>query len=116
MKDLFRETILGHAVRLLSRGKYLGHDDVFDTTQMQLHKPFDSETSSKSGVGENHLDSEKGKDTRLVDWNIDDPQNPRNWSTPKKFFVTFEVCFLTTSVYIGMCFFDHRQVVMDGSY
>ena len=31
----------------------------------------------------------------------DSEQNPRNWSTPKKFFVTFEICFLTTSVYIG---------------
>jgi DHA1 family multidrug resistance protein-like MFS transporter len=28
-------------------------------------------------------------------------QNPRNWSRPKKFFVTFEICFLTFSVYIG---------------
>lgn len=25
----------------------------------------------------------------------------RNWSRPKKFFVTFEICFLTFSVYIG---------------
>ena len=28
-------------------------------------------------------------------------QNPRNWSQGKKFFVTFEICFLTFSVYIG---------------
>ena len=28
-------------------------------------------------------------------------QNPRNWSSPKKFFVTFQICFLTTAVYIG---------------
>lgn len=28
-------------------------------------------------------------------------QNPRNWSTAKKVFVTFQICFLTTSVYIG---------------
>src|SRR4051812_13166724 len=28
-------------------------------------------------------------------------KNPRNWSMLKKFFVTFEICLLTTSVYIG---------------
>jgi DHA1 family multidrug resistance protein-like MFS transporter len=28
-------------------------------------------------------------------------QNPRNWSRAKKIFVTFEICFLTFSVYIG---------------
>lgn len=28
-------------------------------------------------------------------------QHPRNWSKNKKLFVTFQICFLTTSVYIG---------------
>ena len=28
-------------------------------------------------------------------------ENPVNWSRSKKFFVTFEICLLTTSVYIG---------------
>jgi len=28
-------------------------------------------------------------------------ENPQNWSTAKKFFVTFEICLLTTSVYVG---------------
>jgi MFS transporter, DHA1 family, multidrug resistance protein len=31
----------------------------------------------------------------------DNPQNPQNWSQPKKFWVTFEICFLTFSVYAG---------------
>jgi len=29
------------------------------------------------------------------------PENPQNWSTGKKFFVTGQICLLTTSVYIG---------------
>lgn len=33
-------------------------------------------------------------------------QNPQNWSNPKKFFVTFEICFLTFSVYIGSAIFS----------
>ncbi|KAG6355090.1 hypothetical protein INS49_004171 [Diaporthe citri] len=32
--------------------------------------------------------------------------NPQNWSSPKKFFVTFEICFLTFSVYIGSAIFS----------
>ncbi|KAI0864885.1 MFS transporter [Xylaria cubensis] len=48
------------------------------------------------------VDPEKGKDIYIVDWyGPNDPENPRNWSTAKKFFVTFEICFLTFSVYIG---------------
>lgn len=35
-----------------------------------------------------------------------DPQNPMNWSHAKKFFVTFEICFLTTSVYIGSAIYS----------
>ncbi|KAL6155532.1 GTPase-activating protein [Exserohilum turcicum] len=52
-----------------------------------------------SGV---RIDSEKGRDYHVVDWyGPDDPQNPRNWSRAKRYFVTFEICFLTFSVYIG---------------
>ena len=33
-------------------------------------------------------------------------QNPQNWRRPKKLFVTFEVCFLTFSVYIGSAIYS----------
>lgn len=36
---------------------------------------------------------------------VDVFQNPKNWSRSKKFFVTFEICFLTFSVYIGSAIF-----------
>lgn len=105
MTDLLRDSLFGHVVSLLSRGKYLARNDAFDTPPppppMQAPKVIESETSS-SIIG-SQLDPEKGPDTKLVEWAKDDPHNPRNWSTPKKFFVTFEVCFLTTSVYIGKC-------------
>ncbi|KAJ4367532.1 GTPase-activating protein [Neocucurbitaria cava] len=71
----------------------------------------DSETSSRTRVeGEEgynavsgvRVDAEKGKDVHVVDWyGRDDAQNPRNWSRPKKYFVTFEIVLLTFSVYIG---------------
>ena len=38
----------------------------------------------------------------LVDWDgSNDPANPRNWSTSKRMFVAFQICFMTTAVYIG---------------
>ncbi|KAJ9144272.1 MFS transporter [Pleurostoma richardsiae] len=48
------------------------------------------------------IDQEKGRDLYIIDWyGPDDPENPQNWSRAKKCFVTFEICFLTFSVYIG---------------
>ncbi|OAP64980.1 hypothetical protein AYL99_00952 [Fonsecaea erecta] len=48
------------------------------------------------------VDPERGRDTDIVDWyGPDDPENPRNWGRAKKIWVTFEICLLTFSVYIG---------------
>lgn len=53
------------------------------------------------------VDPEKGVDTAIVDWwGPEDPENPQNWSRAKKFFVTFEICFLTFSVYIGSAIYS----------
>lgn len=38
-----------------------------------------------------------------------DPENPQNWSTLKKFFVTFEITFLTFSVYIGSAIYSSGE-------
>ncbi|PVI02030.1 MFS general substrate transporter [Periconia macrospinosa] len=63
------------------------------------HLPEKDNPNGTNGVG---LDPEKGVDRAVIDWyGPDDPENPRNWSRPKRFFVTFEIVFLTFSVYIG---------------
>ncbi|KAG7085628.1 hypothetical protein E1B28_003175 [Marasmius oreades] len=50
--------------------------------------------------------TEKGGDGYLVDWDgPDDQDNPRNWSTVKKGFVSFSISLLTFSVYIGSAIF-----------
>jgi len=55
-----------------------------------------------SNVTGTPVDSERGRDLTVVDWDgPNDPENPLNWSTAKKFFVTFEICLLTLGVYIG---------------
>lgn len=48
------------------------------------------------------LDPEKGRDGQVVDWyGSDDEDNPMNWASPRKVFVTFQVCLLTFFVHIG---------------
>jgi DHA1 family multidrug resistance protein-like MFS transporter len=87
--------------------------------------PADSRDSMATGTTINEasgvaVDQEKGRDKNLIDWyGSDDPevrlcypnscinttlirfQNPKNWSTRKKFFVTGEIVLLTFSIYIG---------------
>ncbi|PVH87179.1 putative caffeine resistance protein 5 [Cadophora sp. DSE1049] len=53
------------------------------------------------------VDPEKGRDVSVVTWyGGHDPENPLNWSTPKKFFVTGMICLLTFSVYIGSAIYS----------
>ena len=99
MKDLFRETIFGAVVRVVSGRRFLAHDEVSGSNALREYSASDSESSSRIGV--EGSDNEKGKDSQLVKWTEKDPLNPRNWSKAKKFFVTFQICLLTTSVYIG---------------
>lgn len=101
MKDLFRETVFGRLVHLASGSWFSRRDEELDPSTMLQYSVDHSESSSRSHVNQIHSDIEKGKDTRLVEWAENDPHNPRNWSTPKKVFVTFQICLLTTSVYIG---------------
>ncbi|KAK8196736.1 GTPase-activating protein, partial [Zalaria obscura] len=150
--ELFRDTAVGHILRLVTKRKVLLHEEERDPSLWQKYidekksgymahhgttdPPEDNEsihglggvrtregqevqpqarrTSSGSSttlagddVQINHasgvkVDPEKGKDIHLVSWFGDnDPENPMNWSTPKKFFVTFNICLLTTGIYIG---------------
>lgn len=44
----------------------------------------------------------------------DTNQNPLNWSLSKKVFVTFLICFLTVSIYIGSAIYTGgEQGVME---
>ncbi|THZ98424.1 putative caffeine resistance protein 5 [Aureobasidium pullulans] len=68
--------------------------------------------NSASGIA---VDPEKGKDVNLVDWwGPNDPECPTNWSQGKKFFVTFLICLLTTSIYIGSSIYSagEQQITM----
>ncbi|KAG0650048.1 Caffeine resistance 5 [Hyphodiscus hymeniophilus] len=57
-----------------------------------------------SGV---RVDPEKGRDVTIITWYSDnDPENPQNWSLPKKIFVTGLICLLTFAVYIGSAIYS----------
>ncbi|KAI4214458.1 MAG: hypothetical protein LQ351_002875 [Letrouitia transgressa] len=59
----------------------------------------DQHTNEATGQ---RIDTEKGRDMNVVEWfDENDSENPMNWSRFKRFFVTFEICLLTWSVYIG---------------
>lgn len=67
-----------------------------------------------SGV---QVDKEKGRDVHLVSWWGDnDPENPQNWSLFKRCFVTFEICLLTTSVYIGSSIYSAGTTSVEATF
>lgn len=64
-----------------------------------------------SGV---QVDQEKGRDVHLVSWwGENDPENPMNWSLFKRCFVTFQICLLTTSVYIGSSIYSAGEMSVE---
>ena len=125
--DLFRETTFGRLLRLASGRKVFAYEEELNPLLLEKYQPTKSEPSSSTslddaskqvGQGDDKtsdpekftgadlaqpppINQENGADRLLVTWAPNDPENPRNWSLSKKFFVTFQICLLTTSVYIG---------------
>jgi DHA1 family multidrug resistance protein-like MFS transporter len=110
-ENFFQDTTLGRVVHDVSRGRLFSWEEERDASVVEKYvENNSSENSDRVSLGEN------GKDMQLVGWSENDPRvrksippsliyllfkNPRCWSTPKKVFVTFQICLLTTSVYIG---------------
>lgn len=153
MAELFRDTVAGQLLRLISGRRLLQYPEERDSSiwqkylnpdksaNMAIHgstEPPSSEekqepdsarfssneagsqprrdsssgTSASTTVDNDNvlvntlsntkIDPEKGRDAHIVDWySPDDPDNPQNWGRFKKIWVTFEICLLTFSVYIG---------------
>ncbi|KAK9775980.1 putative Major facilitator superfamily (MFS) profile domain-containing protein [Seiridium cardinale] len=148
MRELLRDTVFSHTLRLITGGKVFKYPEELDPSiwekyvhseksaniarhgQTEAPKPSSQEKLADGGRDESpnsrdssatavdhdtvvngersrHVDPEKGKDYYIVDWyGPNDPENPLNWSHGKKFFVTFEICFLTFSVYIGSAIYS----------
>jgi MFS transporter, DHA1 family, multidrug resistance protein len=133
MAELIRDTVFGHLLRWVSGGKILPHPEDKDpnwwkkyaheekTARLaqygQLEEPerpgLTSSDSDDTRVGDattNDLGMgvhpENGQDQTVIHFEENDPQDPMNWSLGKKCFVTFEICLLTTSVYIGSAIYS----------
>ncbi|KAH8783964.1 putative caffeine resistance protein 5 [Hyaloscypha finlandica] len=160
MKELVRDTIVGHLLRLATKRRVLQYEEERDQSlwkryldketsgRMAHHGSPEEEEKEETGDGSDNstqeqqragvaegsttantrnsedtqvgsgdaqrnevsgvqVDPEKGRDVSIVTWfGDDDPENPLNWSTGKKFFVTFLICLLTFSVYIGSAIYS----------
>ncbi|KAM3071372.1 GTPase-activating protein [Clarireedia jacksonii] len=149
MKHLFRDTTLGHVLRLATGGRVLRYEEEVDPSIWQRYvdkeasgrmahhgttEPADEKYDKEDNISPPHslspprrssdtrvasqdvhrnevsgvpVDVEKGRDVTMVTWyGDDDPENPQNWSRGKKFTVTFFICLLTTSVYIGSAIYS----------
>ena len=145
MTELIRDTVFGHLLRWVSGGKILSHPEDIDvglwkkyvhhekTARIASHghtdepeptREWHQSDSSDDTKGEGQprkndlgmqVDPEKGKDLNVIHFEENDPGDPMNWSRFKKFFVTFEICLLTTSVYIGSAIYTAgtEGVMMD---
>jgi DHA1 family multidrug resistance protein-like MFS transporter len=101
MRDTIQDSAFGHLMHAISGGRLFAWNDE-KTSSTTTTTATSTETLPVAAPTHTASEgTEKGSDYELVDWTENDPANPRNWSTPKKFFVTFEICLLTTSVYIG---------------
>jgi hypothetical protein len=43
----------------------------------------------------------ESKELQLVEWNVDDPENPRNWSYGFKYWITLQLGMLAFAASIG---------------
>lgn len=103
MADILRESTFGRVVHSLSGNRLFRYEEQLDPSLVAHYGLPESKspTSTPSTPDSRSIDQEKGRDFQLVEFTEGDSGNPRNWSTAKKCFVTFQICFLTTSVYIG---------------
>ncbi|PYI35227.1 synaptic vesicle transporter [Aspergillus indologenus CBS 114.80] len=50
--------------------------------------------------------SAQGGNPTIITWGPDDPENPQNWSIPKKLLVSSQIWLLTFAIYIGSAIYS----------
>ncbi|KAI0812744.1 MFS general substrate transporter [Irpex lacteus] len=97
------------------------HSAVLDASELReaeehVHQPVGNPQDIEKGAAPDapkvHQD-----EPFLVTWDSpDDPENPRNWSFPKRSFVTFSICLLTFSIYIGSAIYSPGILSLSDQY
>ncbi|KAG9604030.1 hypothetical protein KCU86_g1752, partial [Aureobasidium melanogenum] len=97
--SLFVDTTFGFLMRNISGGRLFPYEDTYNA---ELREEYfnQGDIKEEESSDDEEKNGSKGK-YKLIEFREDDPDNPQNWSTSKKCFVTFNICFLTSSVYIG---------------
>ncbi|KIV98833.1 uncharacterized protein PV09_09404 [Verruconis gallopava] len=90
-----RDSTFGAIVRMITRGTVF---KFLDERDPDMWKTLIDRKISKDTIHLGTANPSSG--------NRDLERNPINWSTGKKIFVTFLICFLTTSVYIGSAIYS----------
>ncbi|TPR01337.1 Sugar (and other) transporter family protein [Aspergillus niger] len=99
---------------------YTGRPDADEVPEPERFSAADTESMTRvpstawshngrryQGITGAAIDPEKGRDVTIIDWWDDhDPENPQHWPLWKKVVVTFEICLLTFSVYIGSAIYS----------
>lgn len=106
MFEVFNDTSFGRLTNLVSRGRLYHPDDTIYLARLKLDKDEHDSISDCPEPNTSDLENPPPSKpeypaTPVMDWTENDPQNPRNWSFGKKIFVTFQICLLTTAVYMG---------------
>lgn len=74
----------------------MSHPAPHDETTLSEQPGIADDGFSTNGDNEKREDLERGASTPiLVEWQVDDPENPFNWSRTKKWVITFTACSLT---------------------
>lgn len=118
MSDFFRDTTFGRLVNIFSSGRYFQPNDTIYLTHLKENEiqqvSSDIESSDPENVPPPIKENDEPK--AAVEWIENDNQNPRNWSFGKKIFVTFQICLLTTAVYMGSAIYTAGVVDIEHDF
>ncbi|KAJ5909773.1 hypothetical protein N7504_004416 [Penicillium tannophilum] len=128
--ETLRDTAFGKLVRLATRSKFMQYPEEKDTSLWTEYLKTERKDEAASSMTETEGDVEDlealgiftvmsqassrsrrmssastvggANQSIVISWRgDDDPENPQNWSTIKKSFVSSLICFLTFAIYVG---------------
>lgn len=129
MRDIFRDSAIGQLLRFITSRRHASYPEDYPDFQLpvsnkqpnpslgtpthsiRLDKDKESQTQDPSSLDENPENAQHqtpvpnhypNDGITIVTWySENDPENPHNWSSTKKLWVSFLILTYTFSVYIG---------------
>ncbi|EKM61333.1 uncharacterized protein PHACADRAFT_111819 [Phanerochaete carnosa HHB-10118-sp] len=104
-----RDSFIGTVVYFASGQQYFRHPEEQPDFVLpeKYAKASQKRLTQRSDRSDASSQTQSEAATIIVDWySPDDPECPRNWSFFKRCFVTFNICLLTFSIYIGSAIYS----------